>query len=123
MDMSVGHAQSLGIGPAEPGLIRKATQMIVAIGRVAGRDAPTIRNDVCGAIKEALTGTNPWRMLARVPGSPQPQNVLTLAGLYRQIMEQCDVDREDLYKQETWYSIVQRALDEALAAHTGTSAS
>jgi hypothetical protein len=97
-----------------PAAFRKGTRLIVAICRRYEEDEAAIRGQVTAAFREALTIDVPRAERMEIAAG-RFEDMVTLDGIFWLIFHRAGIDRPDLHTQERWWSVVARALDEALA--------
>lgn len=100
-----------------PEKLAVAVRLIVASMRHVGSDDATIRAAVAGGFKEALARDRP-RSKTMDLGEHGGQELVTLDGVFRLVLDGHGSDRADLHKQETWWGIIEEAMDGALAGES-----
>jgi hypothetical protein len=94
--------------------IRKATRLIVEMGRQSGKDESRIRAETRRAMKDALSDSGVWKRRVTVPGDSGSTEVVTAAGIYRLVMAQLSSPSRVPVAEETWWTIASEAIEEAL---------
>lgn len=102
-----------------PDCIRMVTKMQVCMARKMSDDPDDkIRADIKAAFNEAIAGDKTYRMPVQFKdGHVEP--CLTMAGAFRTVFKIHGLDRKDPWQQERWWSIVEEAMNWALAQTDG----
>jgi hypothetical protein len=99
--------------------IRHVTKMQVAMGRqIGGDDDDKIRADIKTAFNEAVVGEEEYSIPVEMPDG-QVETCINAAGMFRTVFKIHGLDRKDPWSQERWWTIVEEAMNWALAQHDG----
>jgi hypothetical protein len=94
-------------------MVRKATGLIVAGLHHTGSTEAEIRQKVNAAVKEALEGDKEFVRPVDFDRG-QPDLALSTAGIFRIVLAEHNIDRNDLRAQETFADAVRKAVEAAI---------
>lgn len=120
----MGDRRSSRLDPGELNVfqerLRRAAEFVIAVRRKLGEEGDELRVDVLADVKDALVGDGPSVELIEVAGEPGPQVCITTEGVFREILDDFDLDRTDLRIQERFWEAARRAVDEVPAGQHGS---